>query len=131
MQEAIEIIRNYEFDLQLATRGRARLHQAYVAFLDDLSEAHKRLIQRYRDANRKTRTTPPPGFFGRSIERPLFLQPSPLPVLPEVEQDSRQDVVATIGLYIRQLNEKFERTLPEYQTVRELTSVTPVQRASA
>jgi hypothetical protein len=126
MSAAIELIRGFEFDLQSAVQGRARLHKAYASFLDDLADAHQRLIQGYRDANRRVRTAPPPVYFGTPIARPLFLKPPSLALLPELEQDARREVIGRIEHYIKLLNERFERTLPAYDTVRELTVLSPV-----
>jgi hypothetical protein len=40
--------------------------------------------------------------------------------MPGVEHDVREEVVVRIDHYIKAVNEKFEQTMPEYQTVGQI-----------
>jgi len=120
MSSAVELIRDAQFDMQLAIEGRSRLHQNYLAYLNHLAVVHERLVQRYRELNRRVRRGEAPAYFRTPAVRPAFVNPPTLSPLPAVAHDVREEVVERIDHYIKAVNEKFEQTMPEYQTVGQL-----------
>lgn len=131
MTSVIDMIRDAQYDMQLATEGRSRLHQNYLAFLDHLASVHERLVQRYREANRTARSVPEPSYFREPVGRPALLERSALPKIPELEGDAREGVLNRIESYIKGVNEKFQTTLHQYRTIDELTAAMDLKRASA
>ena len=131
MSSAIDLIRTSHYDMQLAIEGRSRLHQNYFAFLDHLAAVHERMIHLYRDTNCRARSVAEPAYFRNPVARPGFLDRPMLPLIPELEVDVRAEVVTRFEYYIKAVNEKFEQTLPEYQTVGQLTTMGASQRAPA
>jgi hypothetical protein len=108
--------------------GRYRLLQSYRAYLNHLATVHDRLVQRYRDLNRRMRRGEAPAYFRKPAARPRFIEPPMLPPLPGLEEDSRKEVINRIDYYIKAVNQRLEETMPEYQTVGQLGAM---ERASA
>jgi hypothetical protein len=123
LSAAVELIRDAQFDMQLAIEGRNRLHQNYVAYLNHLAVVHERLVQRYREVNRRVRRGEAPAYFRTPAARPSFVEPPLLSPMPSATNDVREEVIARIDYYIKAVNEKFEQTMPEYQTVGQLGAV--------
>jgi len=128
LSSAIELIRGSQFRMQEAIEGRTRLHHSFKAYLEHLAVVHERLVQRYRECNRRVRRGEGPGYFRVPPARPSFVDPPVLTSVPAYELDARDEVVARIDHYIQAVNEKFEQTMPEYQTVTQLGSL---ERATA
>jgi hypothetical protein len=131
MSSAIAQISASQFDLQLAVQHRSRLHSKFRDFLEHLSSVQDRLVQRYREGNRRHRTAPIPAYFESSVERPARAVLPPLAAIPELEADHRHEVIDRIERYIKEVNEEFARALPEYQTVEHLTTTGVDTRAPA
>lgn len=131
LSSAIELIRTAQFDMQLAIEARSRLHFNYRAYLDHLAVTHERLVQRYREANRRVRRGDAPKYFRTLPQRPSFVEPPVLSPLAGHELDARLEVIERIEHYIKAVNEKFEQTMPEYQTVGQLATLGGLQRAPA
>lgn len=123
MTAAIELMRSAQFDMQQAIEGRARLHHNYRAYLEHLAVVHERLIQRYRDGNRRVRRGDVPPYFRQPPSRPAFVDPPVMAQMPGMELDVRPEVIAQIDEDIKAVNHKFEHTVPEYQTVGQLASI--------
>jgi hypothetical protein len=117
--------------MQLAIEGRSRLHLNYRAYLEHLAVVHERLIQRYRECNRRVRRGEAPTYFRTPPRRPAFVEPPVLSPLAGHEQDARPVVVERIDHYIKAVNDKFEHTMPEYQTVGQLATLGSMERATA
>jgi hypothetical protein len=120
MTAVIEAMRTSEYDLRLATEGRERLHQNYVAYLDHLAGAYQQLVRRYREANQAVRTTADPGYFHSWPARPAFLGTSPLPPLPELATDARSAVIERMEYYIGKVNAAFGDALSRYRSVAQV-----------
>ncbi len=128
LSSAIELIRGGQFQMQEAIEGRTRLHHSFKAYLDHLAVVYERLVQRYRECNRRVRRGEPPAYFRVPPDRPSFLEVPALATVPAYELDTRDETIARIDHYIKAVNEKFEQTMPEYQTVGQLGSL---ERATA
>ncbi len=131
MSSAIELMRASQFDMQLAIEGRSRLHLNYRAYLEHLAVVHERLVQRYRECNRRVRRGEAPTYFRTPPRRPAFVEPPVLSPLAGHEQDARPVVIERIDHYIKAVNDKFEHTMPEYQTVGQLATLGSMERAIA
>jgi hypothetical protein len=128
LSSAIELIRGSQFQMQEAIEGRTRLHHSFKGYLDHLAVVHERLVQRYRECNRRVRRGDPPTYFRIPPARPSFVEPPVLAAVAAYELDARDETIARIDYYIKAMNEKFEQTMPEYQTVTQLGSL---ERATA
>jgi hypothetical protein len=131
MTSGIEMMRAAQFDMQQAIEGRSRLHHNYRAYLEHLAVVHERLIQRYREGNRRVRRGDVPAYFRQPPIRPAFIDPPVMSQMPGLEPDVRPEVIARIDEDIKALNEKFSQTVPEYQTVGQLASIGGSERAAS
>jgi uncharacterized membrane protein YvlD (DUF360 family) len=123
LSSAIEVIRGSQFQMQEGIECRTRLHHSFKAYLDHLSVMHERLVQRYRECNRRVRRGEAPAYFRMPPARPSFLEPPMLAAVAAYELDARDETIGRIDHYIKAVNEKFEQTMPEYQTVGQLGSL--------
>jgi hypothetical protein len=131
LSSAIELIRGSQFEMQQAIEGRTRLHHNLRSYFDHLAVVHERLVQRYRECNRRVRRGDPPLYFRSPPARPSFVDPPILSSVPAYELDARGDVIARLDFFIKAINEKFEHTMPEYQTVGQLATLGSMERATA
>jgi hypothetical protein len=131
MTAAIELMRETQNDMQMAIEGRARLHHNYRAYLEHLAVVHQRLIQRYREGNRRVRRGDVPTYFRQPPVRPAFVDPPVMSQMPGLEVDVRPEVIARIDDDIKAVNEKFSETVPEYQTIGQLASIGGSVRAAS
>jgi hypothetical protein len=131
LSSAIEVIRGSQFHMQEAIESRTRLHHSLRGYLEHLAVVHERLVQRYRECNRKVRRGEAPGYFRSPPARPAFVETPVLSPVPAQELDARSEVIARIDYYIKAINEKFEQTMPEYQTVGQLATLGSMDRATA
>jgi hypothetical protein len=131
LTSAIDLIRSSQFEMQQAIEARSRLHHNYRAYLEHLAVVHERLIQRYRECNRRVRRGEGPGYFKTSPVRPSFVEIPVLSPLAGAELDARSEVIGRIDHYIKAINDKFEQTMPEYQTVGQLATLGTLERATA
>src|SRR4051812_7707369 len=119
MTAAVQLIRDSQLDMLRAAEGRARAHQNYLSYLHQLAGLHERLVQRYRELNRRGGRGDAPAYFQKPAIRPMFGEPPALSAL-RLEEDVRRDVIARIDHYIAAVNERLEGAMPEYQTVGQL-----------
>jgi hypothetical protein len=129
LSSAIELIRGSQLQMQQAIEGRTRLHHNLRAYFEHLAVVHERLIQRYRECNRRVRRGEAPLYFRTPPARPSFVDPPVLSPVAAYELDARDEVIARIDYYIKAINEKFEQTMPEYQTVGQLATLGSMERA--
>jgi hypothetical protein len=129
LSSAIELIRGSQLQMQQAIEGRTRLHHNLRSYFEHLAVVHERLIQRYRECNRRVRRGEGPLYFRTPPARPSFVDPPILSPVAAYELDARDEVIARIDHYIKAINEKFEQTMPEYQTVGQLATLGSMERA--
>lgn len=121
MSNIIDLIRTAEFELRLAVEGRSRLHENYRAYLRHLSDSYIRLLQRYREADIRARSLPPPARFLRRPVPPDFLAEPPRLEQPNHGKDERANVIERMKHFIKAVNQQFEAEVRQYQTVAGLT----------
>ena len=71
-----------------------------------------------------------PLYFRSPPARPSFVDAPVLSPVAAYELDARTEVIARIDYYIKAINEKFEQTMPEYQTVGQLATLGSMERAT-
>jgi len=121
MLSVIESIRTAEFDLRLAIEGSSRLNENYRAYLKHLADSYIKLLQQYREANIRARSTPPPSRFQSRPAPPVFLAEPPKPELPDLEKDAKAHIIERMEYFIKAINQQFEAGVLRYQTVAGLT----------
>jgi hypothetical protein len=120
MSHIVEEVRSRQQDVQLAVSGRVRLHQQYSAYVEHLSDGHSRLVQRYREANLKARTSPPPERFSSPPSSPISNRPlGTLADLP-VDSDDSRHVIERMEFFIRALSKEYDTQVARYTPVNAL-----------
>lgn len=131
MASVITEMKSAEYDLRLAVGGRTRLIQDFKAFLDHLDDAYRRLIQTYREANRRARSDAGPTRFNLRSQRPPCLSTPPTPELPDLAGDARKHVVERMEHFIRELNGRFEEVVARYHSLDAMTAEKACARVDA
>jgi hypothetical protein len=121
MSSIIAQIRRYDLELRSALDNRKASHKNYVAYLDHLADSYARLIQIYRAANAKTRSTPPPTRFQHPPPRPNCLAESSLPDISDQTKDERAECVQRMQHFIVAINQECETAVQRLHTVDALT----------
>jgi hypothetical protein len=131
MIKVIEVMRNSEYEMRLAVEGQARLLDNYRGYLDHLGDCYLRLVQRYREANLRTRSSPAPVRFHTRPERPPYLA-SPAPsTLSDMRNDARASVVDRMEHFVKAINVQFEKAVREYETIPVLTEASEEPNGTA
>lgn len=121
MSRVINLMQTAEYELRLAVEGRSRLHDTYRAYLRHLADSYFRLLQRYREANIRARSQPPPARFLKPPAPPDFLvEPPPLELL-DLDKNVSAHVIERMEHFIKAINQRFEDAVRQYQTVVGLT----------
>ena len=121
LTQVIEETRAAELELLLAVEGRSRLHENYRAFLRHLADSYGGLLQRYREANIRARSTSPPARFEKHPVPPNSLDEPPPLDQPDLSQDARAQLVNRLQHFIKAINQEFEAGVRQYTTVAGLT----------
>ena len=115
MSQVLGDTRAKEQDVELALAGRDRLREQHEGFRQHLGDVFLGLHQRYREANHRTRTQPPPSGFATLPVLPTF---APIPVYSDVSVDrqSVHKVIDRMEQFIRDLNREYESQAKRYST---------------
>lgn len=108
--------------------GRRRLNQELEQHLSYLDAQAMLLVQRYREANRQARSTPPPNHFQRplALERPI-LEPADGDIDSERIEEQITEVRELVEGAIDRIARAFDDALSKVQGVRR-TLATPSSR---
>jgi hypothetical protein len=125
MSQVIEEVRRKEHDLNLAIKGRERLRQRHVAFVEQLNETQLRLMQRYRQANQTTRTNAVPSRWTA-----LVVTVAPVDsVLSSgdltTSRDVMRHVIERMEFFIRAISKEYDTQAERYPPVGNLVESTP------
>jgi hypothetical protein len=121
MSRVIKLIQDAEYEIRLAVDGRSRLHDTYRAYLKHLADSYFRLLKRYSEANISARLQAPPARFLKPPAPPDFLiEPPPLELL-DLDKDVSAHSIERMEHFIKAVNQQFEGTVRQYQTVVGLT----------
>jgi hypothetical protein len=129
MTQVIENVRAKEHDVALALNGRTRLHEQYVAFVEHLGMCHTRLVQRYREANLRARTTPPPQRLSVVPAPPSSLGPPPDLSALTPDRETMRHVIDRMEFFIREIRKEFETQAGRYPAITELLGQVELTRA--
>jgi hypothetical protein len=113
MTRVLGELRAKEHDIELALAGRARLREQYDSFLTHLTDVNAGLHQRYREANHRSRTLPPPTRFASPPIAPTF---APVSAHFDFSEDRRSvhQVIDKMEGFIRDLNREYELQAGRY-----------------
>jgi hypothetical protein len=138
--EAIEILEEANRDLAIRRgehdailEGRARLVRLFEAHQQHLDRTANALLSTYREANTRTRTTPPPSRFAA----PYALEKIPVDHESQSESapdDLRYAIAESRGVLIEQvraIHDEFERAFASYREIDDLVEEKPIARSKA
>ncbi len=138
--EAIEIleeanrdlsVRRSEYDAIVESRARlVRLFDAHQTHLDRTANA---LLSTYREANKRSRITPPPHRFAvpYALEK-VPTEPELRPVLARDDlRRSIEDSQAVLVEQVRAIHDEFERAFASYREIDDLVEEKAVARSNA
>ena len=120
MSQVIEGVRRRQHEVQLAINGRFRLHQQYDSYVEHLRDCHVRLIQRYREANVRARTSAPPSQFAGPPAIPRSLAPPPPLSERTADLQINQHVIDRMEYFIREMSSQYEAQARRYAPVAEV-----------
>jgi uncharacterized protein YukE len=113
-------VRRSEYDsLQ---QGRTRLAQRFDQHQNQIEQAARALLEIYREANRKARPTPAPGYFARPYSMDRISYGSAEPTV-SARDDLRQMIAETQALLseqIKAIHDAFEQAVRTYREIDEL-----------
>jgi hypothetical protein len=120
MSQIIEEVRTKEYDVRLSVNGRTRLHQHYVAYVTHLADCHVRLVQRYREANLRARTTPSPTGFN-VLPLPSFSSEPPTVLVDlTIDRDAMRHLIDRMEFFIRAISREYDAQADRYRPVNEM-----------
>jgi hypothetical protein len=131
MSEVIRLIRAAAFDLELSIGGIRRLTGDYAAYGNHLSDCEQRLLQRYREANVRARTEPPPERFKTKPVPRQPLQDSPVVDMAKPADASESAAITRMQHFIGAVNRAFEAAVDRYDTLASLTSGSEARSVNA
>jgi hypothetical protein len=124
-------IRRNEHDVILESRARVvRLFEAHQSHLDRAANA---LLAVYREANKRSRNTPPPSRFSAAYS--LDKIPTERELLAtSAREDLRRSIVESQGVLVAQvqaIHDEFEKAFASYREVDELVEEKSIARSDA
>jgi hypothetical protein len=138
--EAIEILEEANRDLSVRRseydaiqESRARLVRLFEAHQNHLDRTANALLSTYREANKRTRTTPPPHRFAvpYALEK-IATEHELRPV--SARDDLRRSIEesqAVLVDQVRAIHDEFERAFATYREIDDLVEEKPIARSNA
>ncbi|HXW28265.1 MAG TPA: hypothetical protein VEK55_02795, partial [Xanthobacteraceae bacterium] len=124
-------IRRNEHDVILESRARlVRLFEAHQSHLDRAANA---LLAEYREANRRSRSTPPPPRFSSSYSLDKIPTDHEL-LATSAQEDLRRSIVESQTVLVSQvqaIHDEFEKAFASYREIDELVEEKPIARSDA
>lgn len=120
MSQIVADVRTKEHDVQLSVNGRARLDQQYAAYVEHLGNCHVRLVQRYREANLKARTTPSPHGFNVVPVRSVSVETAGPLVALAIDRDAMGHLIDRMEFFIRAISKEYDSQADRYRPVNQL-----------
>jgi hypothetical protein len=138
--EAIEILEDANRDLAIRRsehdailEGRSRVIRLFEAHQTHLDRTANALLSTYREANKRTRATPPPPRFAvpYALERiPVDLEQAPVSARDDLRR-SIADSQAVLVEQVRAIHAEFERAFASYREIDDLVEERTVERSKA
>lgn len=113
-------VRRSEYDSLL--QGRGRLAQRFSQHQNQIEQACRALLEIYREANRKARSSPAPDHFGKTytMERITYAGGEPEPGARERLRKMIADTQGLLNLQIKAIHEAFDSAVRSYREIDEL-----------
>jgi hypothetical protein len=113
-------VRRGEFDSIL--QARARLAQRFAEHQNHIERSGRALLAIYREANRKTRTSPAPSYFSKpfNLDRIIYLGNEPNESARDRLRQSIIDSQDVLKSQIQAIHEAFERAARSYREIDDL-----------
>jgi hypothetical protein len=137
--EAIEILEEANRDLGIRRNehdaileGRARLVRLFEAHQTHLDRTANALLSTYREANKRSRTTPPPPRFAMAyaLEKiPVEHQPRPTTTRDDLRRSIEESQSLLVG-QVRAIHDEFERAFASYREIDDVFEDRTIARSS-
>jgi hypothetical protein len=113
-------VRRGEYDSLL--QGRSRLAQRFDQNQNQTEQAGRALLEIYREANRRARSTPPPAYFSKAyaMERITYASAEPDSSARDQLRKMIADTQALLEQQITAIHEAFDRAVKTYREIDEL-----------
>ncbi|MBV9531197.1 MAG: hypothetical protein JO283_09045 [Bradyrhizobium sp.] len=119
-------VRRTEFDSLL--QGRGRLAQRFSQHQNQIEQACRALLEIYREANRRVRSTPAPDYFAKSYTMERIVYTGGEPDL-SARESLRQMIAETQHLLNRQIKAIHEAFDDAVRTYREIDELLPEKKS--
>jgi hypothetical protein len=113
-------VRRSEYDSLL--QGRLRLAQRFEQHQNQIEQAARALLEIYREANRKARSTPAPGYFSKpySMDRISYAGGEPNASARDNLRAMIAETQELLSLQIKAIHEAFDQAVRTYREIDEL-----------
>ena len=113
-------VRRSEYDSLL--QGRGRLAQRFSQHQGQIEQAARALLEIYREANRRARSTPAPDYFARAyaMERIVYAAAEPDSTARENLRAMIAQTQALLSQQIKAIHEAFDGAVRTYREIDEL-----------
>lgn len=113
-------VRRSEYDSLL--QGRLRLAQRFEQHQNQIEQTARALLEIYREANRKARSTPAPGYFGKAyaMERISYAGGEPSASARENLRAMIAETQDLLSQQIKAIHEAFDQAVRTYREIDEL-----------
>jgi hypothetical protein len=113
-------VRRSEYDSLL--QGRSRLAQRFSQHQNQIEQAGRALLEIYREANRRARTTPAPDYFAKAyaMERIVYGSGDPDPTARENLGKVIAETQDLLGRQIKAIHDAFDGAVRSYREIDEL-----------
>jgi hypothetical protein len=113
-------VRRSEYDALL--QGRERLAQRFAQHQNQIEQAARALLEIYREANRKARTTPAPDYFAKTyaMERITYSAAEPDSSAREHLRKMIADTQELLNQQIKAIHDAFDSAVKTYREIDEL-----------
>ena len=121
-------VRRSEYDSLL--QGRARLAQRFSQHQNQIEQAGRALLEIYREANRRARTTPAPDYFAKpyAMDRIAYASADGDPTARENLRRMITETQELLGQEIRAIHDAFEGAVRTYREIDELLPDKPPEK---
>ena len=113
-------VRRSEYDSLL--QGRSRLAQRFSQHQNQIEQASRSLLEIYREANRKSRTTPAPEYFAKPylMDRIIYAAAEPDSTAREHLRQTIAETQELLKQQIKAIHDAFDNAVRTYREIDEL-----------
>jgi hypothetical protein len=117
ISEMIQNLENAEYDQQLVSDGRKRLHSLFVDYIESLRSSYNRLMKVYIESNLKHRSGKAPKRFYSEVVIPGFLSSPKLVDLSQI-QSKAEKIMNDMEKHITLIDDKIKESTKEYDSIK-------------